>query len=56
MSRPGHAGSGPSVSSLHAATKHLSLGVRLSASQCTVEMYGDKLEFLIKALWIAHFR
>ena len=23
---------------------------------CTMEMYGDKLEFLIKALWIAHFR
>ena len=27
-----------------------------SSLQCTVEMYGDKLEFLIKALWIAHFR
>ena len=25
-------------------------------SQYTMEMYGDKLEFLIKALWIAHFR
>ena len=27
-----------------------------TSQQCTVEMYGDKLEFLIKALWIAHFR
>ena len=24
--------------------------------RCTMEKYADKLEFLIKALWIAHFR
>ena len=24
--------------------------------QGTMEKYADKLEFLIKALWIAHFR
>ena len=23
---------------------------------CTMEKYADKLEFLIKALWIAHFK
>ena len=28
-------------------------GAALTTDHCTMEMYGDKLEFLIKALWIA---
>ena len=28
----------------------------LVTTHCTMEKYADKLEFLIKALWIAHFR
>ena len=28
----------------------------VNTEHCTMEKYADKLEFLIKALWIAHFR